>query len=150
MIAIGFSAVSLAAIVFGVTTRSRRRKIWRAVAGLVSMAGELCMLLFSGRSELILLGISKVYSKLHRSRSSRSNIRMLLIRRSNEHDQVSTISIMAVSKQLTIIPGTAYVLHTFAWVSNILIVIGLIVVGLSADAGHKWAGGDHAYQPISS
>jgi len=100
MIAIGFSAVSLAAIVFGVTTDSRRRRIWRAVAGLVFMAGELCMLLLSGRSELILPAISKVYSKLRRSHSSRSNIRMLLIRRSNEHDQVShgTISIMAVSK----------------------------------------------------
>jgi len=40
MIAIGFSAVALAAIVFGVTTHSRRRRIWKAVTGLVSMAGE--------------------------------------------------------------------------------------------------------------
>ena len=40
MIAIWISAVALAAIVFGVTTYSRRRRIWKAVAGLVSMASE--------------------------------------------------------------------------------------------------------------
>jgi len=50
---------------------------------------------------------------------------------------------------LTIIPGTAYVLHNFVWVSNILIVVGLVVTGLSADAGHEWAAGNRAYQPIS-
>ncbi|KAJ7045523.1 hypothetical protein C8F04DRAFT_1065097 [Mycena alexandri] len=34
-LAIGFGALSLAAIIFGVSTHSRRRRIWRAVAGLV-------------------------------------------------------------------------------------------------------------------
>ena len=90
MIAIGFSAVSLAAIIFGVTTHSRRRRIWRAVAGLVTMAGELFMLLFNGHPKLLPPAISKVYSKSHRSHSLPSNIMTLLIRRSNEHDQVNT------------------------------------------------------------
>jgi len=40
MIAIWILAVALAAIVFGVTTHSRKRRIWKVVAGLVSMAGE--------------------------------------------------------------------------------------------------------------
>jgi hypothetical protein len=34
-LAIGFGALTLATIVVGVTTHSRRRRIWRAVAGLV-------------------------------------------------------------------------------------------------------------------
>lgn len=34
-VAIGFSAVSLVAILFGVSTHSRRRRIWKAVAGLL-------------------------------------------------------------------------------------------------------------------
>jgi len=34
-LAIGFASVSLVAILFGVTTHSRRRRIWRAVFGLV-------------------------------------------------------------------------------------------------------------------
>jgi len=38
VITIGFSAVALAAIVFGVMTHSRRN--WKAVTGLVFMAGE--------------------------------------------------------------------------------------------------------------
>jgi len=90
MIAIGFSAVSLAAIIFGVTTHSRRRRIWRAVAGLVTMAGELFMPFFNGRPKLLPSAISKVYSKSHPSHLLPSNITTLLIRRSNEHDQVNT------------------------------------------------------------
>ncbi|TFK44696.1 hypothetical protein BDQ12DRAFT_730724 [Crucibulum laeve] len=34
-IAIGFAVISLVTIIFGVSTHSRRRRIWRAVAGLV-------------------------------------------------------------------------------------------------------------------
>lgn len=38
-IAIGFAAISLVAISFGVSTHSRRRRIWRAVAGLLLLQG---------------------------------------------------------------------------------------------------------------
>jgi hypothetical protein len=34
---IGFSAMALVALCFGVSTHSRRRRIWRAVAGLVAL-----------------------------------------------------------------------------------------------------------------
>jgi len=60
--------------------------------------------------------------------------------------QYHVFSVMTTFSLLAIIPGTAYVLHNFVWVSNILIVVGL---GLSADAGHKWAAENRAYQPIS-
>jgi hypothetical protein len=38
-IAIGFASISLVAILFGVSTHSRRRRIWRAVAVLVFLQG---------------------------------------------------------------------------------------------------------------
>lgn len=46
-IALGFGPISLLAILFGVSTHSRRRRIWAAVAGLVSLQGVFhCPLLF--------------------------------------------------------------------------------------------------------
>ena len=38
-LSIGFGALSILAIFFGVSTHSRRRRIWRAVASLVSLQG---------------------------------------------------------------------------------------------------------------
>ncbi len=38
-LATGFGAVSTLAIVFGVTTHSRRRRIWKTIAGLVALHG---------------------------------------------------------------------------------------------------------------
>jgi len=38
-IALGFGPISLLAILFGVSTHSRRRRIWTAVAGLVLLQG---------------------------------------------------------------------------------------------------------------
>ena len=40
-LAIGFASVSLIAILFGVSTHSRRRRIWRAVFGLLLFQGTL-------------------------------------------------------------------------------------------------------------
>ena len=37
---IGFGAVSCLAILFGVTTHSRRRRIWKSVSALVSLHGQ--------------------------------------------------------------------------------------------------------------
>lgn len=39
-IALGIGAVALVTVLFGVTTHSRRRRIWRTVAGLVFLAGK--------------------------------------------------------------------------------------------------------------
>ena len=38
--ALGFGVVALVAVLFGVTTHSRRRRIWKYVAVLVFLAGE--------------------------------------------------------------------------------------------------------------
>lgn len=37
---IGFAAMALAALLIGVSTHSRRRRVWRAVAGLVLLHGR--------------------------------------------------------------------------------------------------------------
>ena len=43
---IGFAAIALVALLIGVSTHSRRRRVWRAVAGLVLIHGRQ-LLLFS-------------------------------------------------------------------------------------------------------
>lgn len=40
-LSIGFAAMACLAIIFGVTTHSRRRRIWRAVAVFVALHGML-------------------------------------------------------------------------------------------------------------
>jgi len=108
--AIGFAAVSLAAILFGVSTHSRRRRIWRAVAGLI---------LLTAVSQITSFGIitdmyrTSGYPSFERAR-----------------------------------PGAAYVLHTTAWIFSILVAVGVILTGISADAGYRWAAGNRAYHPI--
>jgi hypothetical protein len=38
-IAVGFSAMALFSLLIGVSTHSRRRRVWKAVAGLVTFNG---------------------------------------------------------------------------------------------------------------
>ncbi|KAF9474226.1 hypothetical protein BDN70DRAFT_908611 [Pholiota conissans] len=109
-LAIGFAAVSLVAILFGVSTHSRRRRIWRAVAGLV---------LLMAISQITTFGIiTDVYRTSNYPSFDRAR------------------------------PGVAYVLHTVSWIASILTALGIILTGISADAGHRWAAGNRAYHPI--
>ncbi|KAK0446887.1 hypothetical protein EV421DRAFT_1931595 [Armillaria borealis] len=116
---IGFSAVSLVAIMFGVSTHSRRRRIWRAVAGLVALQGELLLSILC-------------FSSSH----SDSVTDMYRTGRYPTFDQAK--------------PGTAYVVNTISWIASILIVIGVVTTGISADQGHRWAAGNRAYRQLPS
>ncbi|KAJ8514461.1 hypothetical protein ONZ45_g8007 [Pleurotus djamor] len=49
---IGFAAVSLLSILVGLTTHSRRRRIWRAVAGLVILHGSAQLATFAAVTEM--------------------------------------------------------------------------------------------------
>ncbi|KAF8161085.1 hypothetical protein B0H34DRAFT_653382 [Crassisporium funariophilum] len=111
-IALGFVSVSLAAILFGVSTHSRRRRIWRAVVALVLLQAACQVATFAVVTEMY--------------RTSRYP--------SFEHAR----------------PGAAYVLHTLSWVISIMVALGVIMTGISADAGHRWAAGNRAYQPIGT
>ena len=64
-------------------------------------------------------------------------------------DQVSALRCeLDICSKVPCSIGTAYVLNTVSWAADILIVLGVVVTGLAADAGHKWAAGNRAYRPI--
>lgn len=44
--------------------------------------------------------------------------------------------------------GIAYVLHTLCWIFSVLVTFGVLLTGISAGAGHRWAAGNRVYQPI--
>lgn len=45
-------------------------------------------------------------------------------------------------------PGIGYVLNAISWVSGFAVGAGVIVTGIAADRGHKWAAGNRSYTPI--
>jgi hypothetical protein len=45
--------------------------------------------------------------------------------------------------------GTAYVLHTLSWTLSIIVALSVLLTGVSADAGHRWAAGNRSYRPIA-
>lgn len=45
--------------------------------------------------------------------------------------------------------GIAYVLHTVSWTLSIFVALSVLLTGVSADAGHRWAAGNRAYRPIA-
>lgn len=49
----------------------------------------------------------------------------------------------------SLISGLGYVLNVVSWIFAIAVVFGVVTTGLSADAGHRWAAGNRAYQPIA-
>lgn len=44
--------------------------------------------------------------------------------------------------------GVAYILNTTSWVLGILVTASVIITGIYADKGHKWAAGNRAYRRI--
>jgi len=110
-LAIGFASVSLVAILFGVTTHSRRRRIWRAVFGLLLFQTVCQIATFALITDLY---YNSNYSSFDHAR-----------------------------------PGIAYVLHTMSWTLSIFVSLSVLLTGLSADAGHRWAAGNRAYRPIA-
>ncbi|KAJ3973468.1 hypothetical protein EV361DRAFT_899780 [Lentinula raphanica] len=41
-----------------------------------------------------------------------------------------------------------YILNTFGWIFSVLIATGVVLTGIFADRGHKWAAGNRAYRRI--
>ncbi|KAG2150952.1 hypothetical protein DEU56DRAFT_779314 [Suillus clintonianus] len=107
---IGFAAMGLAALVIGVSTHSRRRRVWRAVAGLVILHAVFQLITF--------ILVTELYRKDRFP--------------AFEHAK----------------PGVGYVLNAVSWVSGFAVGAGVIITGIAADRGHKWAAGNRAYRPI--
>lgn len=110
-LAVGFAAVSCLALVFGVTTHSRRRRIWRAVAALVGLHAAALIVTFAL--------VTDAYSN-------------------------ATLPIFDRAK-----PSVAYIFGTLAWVLAVLSTFGILVTGMAASRGHRWAAGNRAYEPIA-
>ncbi|KAF8554188.1 hypothetical protein OG21DRAFT_1440801, partial [Imleria badia] len=107
---IGFAAMALVALLVGVSTHSRRRRVWRAVAGLVLLHAIFQLVTF--------VLVTELYSK-----NSFADF---------EHAK----------------PGLGYVFNAVSWVAGFLVGSAVIVTGVAADRGHKWAAGNRAYHPI--
>ncbi|KAI0320921.1 hypothetical protein OF83DRAFT_466938 [Amylostereum chailletii] len=107
---IGFGALALLAIVFGVSTHSRRRRIWKAVAGLVALQAVFPMITFAIATDLY--RTAKFWEFEH-----------------------ATL-------------GPAWYMNIASWVAAYVIAAGVMVVGVSANKGHRWAAGNRAYHPI--
>ncbi|KAJ3546581.1 hypothetical protein NM688_g5500 [Phlebia brevispora] len=109
-LAAGFAALSCLALVFGVTTHSRRRRIWRAVAALVAIHALLLIATFAIVTDTYVNNLLPIFQNAR--------------------------------------PGVAYVLGTVAWVLAVLVTFGVVVTGMAASRGHRWAAGNRAYEPI--
>ncbi|KAH9951519.1 hypothetical protein B0H21DRAFT_179084 [Amylocystis lapponica] len=107
---VGSGIVACLALLFGVSTHSRRRRIWRAVAWLTALHVAFQIITFAVVTDLYR---NSRYPTFEQAR-----------------------------------PGMAYVLNALSWVFGILVTIGIITTGVSANKGHRWAAGNRAYRPI--
>ncbi|EAU91657.1 hypothetical protein CC1G_09339 [Coprinopsis cinerea okayama7 len=109
-VSVGFGALALLSILFGMSTRSRRMRVWRALAGLAMM---------QTLSQVITFAMITDTHRRHRYPGF-------------EHAR----------------PGMGYVLCILSWVLSFLVTAGVVVTGLAADKGHRWAVGNRRYEPI--
>ncbi|OJA18635.1 hypothetical protein AZE42_01780 [Rhizopogon vesiculosus] len=107
---IGFAAMALVSLLIGVSTHSRRRRVWRAVAGLVILHAVFQLVTF--------ILITELYRKNRFP--------------AFEHAK----------------PGVGYALNVASWILGFVVGTGVIVTGVAADHGYKWAAGNRAYRRI--
>ncbi|KIK67434.1 hypothetical protein GYMLUDRAFT_156371 [Collybiopsis luxurians FD-317 M1] len=109
-ISIGCAALALLAILIGLSTGSRRRRIWKVVAGLVALHAALEIVAFAIVTDTMRQGAFPGFE---------------------------------YSKE-----GVAYGFNAFSWIFSVIITVAVVVTGISADQGHRWAAGNRAYRRI--
>jgi hypothetical protein len=109
-LSIALAVLALFAILIGLSTGSRRRRIWRAVAGLVGLHAAMQIVAFAIVTDSMRTG---AFPALEYAR-----------------------------------PGVGYAFNTFAWIFSVLITTGVVITGISADMGQRWAAGNRAYRRI--
>ena len=57
-------------------------------------------------------------------------------------------TLFALYDSLTPHLGAGYGLNTASWIFAIMVTFGVLITGISADQGHKWAAGNRAYRRI--
>jgi hypothetical protein len=60
---------------------------------------------------------------------------------------VSVLSSRLVASN-TFVKGIGYVLNAISWVSGFVVGAGVIITGIAADRGQRWAAGNRSYTPI--
>ncbi|KAG9316602.1 hypothetical protein JVU11DRAFT_2656 [Chiua virens] len=118
--------MALVSLLIGVSTHSRRRRVWRAVAGLVLLHALFQLATF------VLVTIVYSNNTFYEFAHARPGRRPVIVKL----DQYSSAS------------GLGYVFNAVSWVVGLLVGCAVIVTGMAADRGHKWAAGNRAYQPI--
>jgi len=106
----GFAGVALFALLIGVSTHSRRRRIWKAVVWLITFHALLQIVAFT------------------------------IVTRLYQTSQFPTFE--------NAMPSTAYIMNIFSWAFAVIIALGVVTTGVSANKGHRWAAGNRAYYPI--
>ncbi|KAF9075424.1 hypothetical protein BDP27DRAFT_1212532 [Rhodocollybia butyracea] len=109
-LSIGVAVLALFSIFIGLSTGSRRRRIWKAVAGLVALHAALQIVAFSIVTDTMRTG---AFPNLEDSK-----------------------------------PGVGYILNTLGWIFAVFITTGVVVTGIAAAHGYKWAAGNRAYRRI--
>ena len=65
-----------------------------------------------------------------------------------EHAKPGRVSLDEKPGRCSPLAGLGYVFNAVSWVAGFLVGIAVIVTGIAADRGHKWAAGNRAYQRI--
>ncbi|KAH9992661.1 hypothetical protein BJV77DRAFT_1060407 [Russula vinacea] len=99
-LAVGFGTMALFALLIGVSTHSRRRRVWKAVAGLVTLNGA-CPI-FAGT--LLLVNFPLFHVRVH------------------HRDDLFRIS--RLPDFVDVFPGPAWYINLLSWVFSFLIVFG--------------------------
>ena len=160
---IGFAALALVALLIGVSTHSRRRRIWRAVAGLVALNG-----MSKHRRDLSDLTCFVAIFQL---------VTFALITGVYHRGLYAPFDDARLSECLVVCPlyiplmclvGAGYYMNAVSWVVGMFLAGGVVTTGISADKGkrsyisllffllmltgrcpgHPWAAGNRAYRPI--
>ncbi|KAG8213916.1 hypothetical protein J3R82DRAFT_10661 [Butyriboletus roseoflavus] len=118
--------MALLALLIGVSTHSRRRRVWRAVAGLLLLHAIFQLVTFAL--------VTDVYN---------NNVFYAF-----EHAKPGKVSLYEEPVRYSSLAGLGYVFNAISWIAGFLVGVAVIVTGVAADRGHHWAAGNRAYQRI--
>lgn len=146
-LAIGFGAVACVAIIFGVSTHSRRKRIWKVVAALIGLHGKLessnisrtgthfiptLNLNASGVSQLVtFVLVTDMYRLRNFPLSVIARPHLGRLRRWNE-----------LYHAIDFHKGFSWYLNLLSWVLSVATTIVIIYTGVAASRGERWAAGN--------
>lgn len=145
-LAIGCGALTLLTLIVGVSTHSRRRRIWRVVAGLIILHSVFPFILPTSSS---LTTLQQVPSRLSPSLSSpilsiETDTPLSIVQSS-----VRVVPMAVVMESRTNSnAGVSYALTVVSWALGVINAVAVMVTGHFAERGHRWAAGNRAYRTI--